>query len=174
MKGLLLILGALGIGAYAYAKSDDTSGESDDKPVPPPNKPGYKLPCLAEYEKLAAFAKAKGYKLYYVENQAVSTWKPPKADYLKDPMARAFSVSDCSFYEWATYDGAPGQWIQDTATGAEFAAFLATGGEKVVFEFPNYGPVDVPGFPPIPGLGNIPTSLGDVFKTSGKCKGCGE
>lgn len=175
MKGLaLILLGGLGIAGVAYAASSEEEEKGGGgKPVPPPDTPRYKLPCLAEYSKLEAFAKSRGYTLYYVENQGVATWKPPKADYLASPKARAFSVVDCQFYDWQTYEGAPGQWIIDTATAAEFAAYLAGG--KVNFDFPAYGPVDMgAGFPPVPDLGKIPTSLGEVFKTSGKCEGCGE
>jgi len=76
------------------------------------------MAACASFEELTAFEQAKGYHLWYVENQAVSTWTAAKAEFTSDPSARAFSKMDCGFYRYAN-----GAWTPDVATNAELAAF---------------------------------------------------
>lgn len=78
-----------------------------------------KGPC-ASVEQLGDFAKVLKYKLWYVEQQAVSTWKTASAEYTSAASNRAYSAVNCSFYKWTGES-----WVVDASTNAELSSYLS-------------------------------------------------
>ncbi len=103
-----------------------TGGGGGGLPAPTPAPPG-KPKCLdcapsptGNETEAESFAKASGYTVWCVENQAVSTWKPPKVEYSSDSKARAYSQVDCSFYKW---EGT--SWVKDEGANADLQNWRA-------------------------------------------------
>lgn len=97
--GWLLLAAAAAGGAYLLLRPKQAS-----------------TPCATTDAQVEAFAKSKGYNVWWVASQPAATWSEPKPQYTSDKMARVFSVPDCAFFKWAQ-----NAWVVDTATAAEFA-----------------------------------------------------
>lgn len=73
---------------------------------------------------LESFGKLKGYDVWVFANKPFSTgWPAPKPEYSSNPNARAYSLADCSFYQWKLHEGSPDAWVKDDTTNAEFDAW---------------------------------------------------
>lgn len=72
---------------------------------------------------VGAWAKVRGWNLWYVADQPVTTWKPPKAAYLAENSPLAYSVKDCGFYWW---DAASSRWLEHKQADDDFAAWSST------------------------------------------------
>lgn len=173
---LVLLLAAAGLGGYAIYEATKDEKENGDGPLPP--APGHPCPT---FEQVEAFAKERGYDVYYVDNQAAQSWKAPKAEYVSNPKARAFSAPDCGFFKWITFEGAKASWVRDLATDAELGAYLALAhekqGPKIEINIPSWAPIDMSGAEGLPPELQVPAegvlgALGQLFKTSG-CADCG-
>lgn len=103
----MLVAAAVAAGIAWLAFRKDTSGAAP------------KGPC-ASVEQLGEFSKVLKYKLWYVGQQAVATWKPASAEYTGTASSRAYSAVDCSFYKW---DGS--SWVVDASTNAELSSYLS-------------------------------------------------
>jgi len=103
---LAIAIGAVVVTAIVWAFKKDAEPTTPSRAA---------CPSFAE---LTAFEQAKGYHLWYVENQAVTTWTAAKSEFTSDPMARAYSNSDCGFYRFEN-----GAWLLDGKTNAELVAF---------------------------------------------------
>lgn len=105
-------IGAVVIFGIAWAlKSGD---ETESAPTPGASA------CFATYDDIASFANAKGYKVWFVENQQSSTWKSPKPEFLSDSNARAWSNAECNFFRW---NATTSTWVADMQTNAELVSF---------------------------------------------------
>jgi hypothetical protein len=130
--GIGFVLGALAAGVIAWLllkpKTASASTAQDPAPtLPPPPKP--LNPCTILDKHIEAFGKAKGYNVWWIENQPVATWTAPvKEQYTSDKQARAFSVYECMLYKWEQHEGAPDSWVKDMKTAAEFEAWRAESG----------------------------------------------
>lgn len=120
-----VLIGAGLIGVVWLAMRSERAEASPAPALPPPAPGGGQAPvpltkkCTSD-DALNKFGAAKGYKIWYVEQVPVAQWQPPKPQYLTDPSARAYSVSDCGFYKWTGL-----AWVPDTALDSELAAWAS-------------------------------------------------
>lgn len=114
-----IVLVVLGLGALAWwlFKPKTASAATPEQPLPPP-------PCKITDKQIEAFAKAKGYNVWWIVDKPVATWTAPtKEQYTLDKQARAFSVYECMFYRWEIHEGSPDAWVKDMQTAGEFDAW---------------------------------------------------
>lgn len=110
---------AVGIGAVVIFGLFWAMKKDDTESTTPP-----KLGC-ASYDDLTKFSQATGYHVFFVENQPVATWKPPRPEVASDPLARPWSAIECSFYRYSE-----GVWVPDLFTNDQLDAWRKGG--KVV------------------------------------------
>jgi hypothetical protein len=100
-------------------------------PAQSPNTAVGPLACTpVPFDQLGAFAKAKGYDIFYDEQTLDLTTKPPANPmFVNNPNAREYLTRLCSFFKWSG-----SQWIVDAVTDAELVAWLALSPQNKLFQ----------------------------------------
>lgn len=70
-----------------------------------------------DFEGVGAWAKERGWNVWYVDDKPVSVWKAPRPEFLAEKAPIAYSVKDCGFYWW---DASSQKWLEHTAADSDF------------------------------------------------------